>query len=63
VKVLLASPLPPHPARIVTLLERPQDEWLARWSEADAWFVKPVDPFALAESVGGFLSPPHKEAV
>lgn len=34
---------------IVILLERKHDEWLARWSGADAWFVKPVDPFALAD--------------
>ena len=36
---------------IVILLERKHDAWLARWSGADAWFVKPVDPFALAERV------------
>lgn len=36
---------------IVILLERSQDTWLAKWSGADAWFVKPVDPFALAERV------------
>src|SRR5437667_432457 len=40
---------PPHPARIVILLDRAQDEWLAAWSEADAWFVKPVNPFQLAD--------------
>ena len=34
---------------IVILLERRQDEWLARWSGADAWFVKPVDPFEVAD--------------
>jgi DNA-binding response OmpR family regulator len=36
---------------IVILLERRQDEWLARWSGADAWFVRPPDPFELAERV------------
>lgn len=36
---------------IVILLERRQDVWLARWSGADAWFVRPIDPFALAERV------------
>jgi DNA-binding response OmpR family regulator len=36
---------------IVILLDRRQDEWLARWSGADAWFVKPVDPFELADAV------------
>jgi DNA-binding response OmpR family regulator len=34
---------------IVILLERTHDEWLARWSGADAWFVKPVDPFEIAD--------------
>ena len=36
---------------IVILLERKQDAWLAHWSGADAWFVKPVDPFELADRV------------
>ncbi len=36
---------------IVVLLERRQDAWLACRSGADAWFVKPVDPFQLAEGV------------
>lgn len=39
----------PYPGAIVILLERRQDEWLARWSGADAWLVKPVDPFELAD--------------
>lgn len=41
----------PYDGVIVILLERKHDAWLARWSGADAWFVKPVDPFALAERV------------
>jgi DNA-binding response OmpR family regulator len=41
----------PFPGVIVILLERRQDEWLAKWSGADAWFVKPADPFALADRV------------
>ncbi|HEY7400416.1 MAG TPA: hypothetical protein VH989_05920 [Actinomycetota bacterium] len=36
---------------IVILLERKHDAWLARWSGADAWYVKPVDPFELADRV------------
>jgi hypothetical protein len=40
----------PFPGAIVILLDRAHDEWLARWSGADAWFVKPVDPFALADT-------------
>lgn len=39
----------PFTGVIVILLERKHDVWLARWSGADAWFVKPVDPFALAD--------------
>ena len=34
---------------IVILLERKVDAWLARWSGADAWFVKPADPFEVAD--------------
>jgi DNA-binding response OmpR family regulator len=41
----------PFPGAIVILLERRHDSWLARWSGADAWFVKPVDPFELADRV------------
>jgi CheY-like chemotaxis protein len=54
---------PPHHARIVVLLERPQDAWLASWSGADAWFAKPVNPFELADVVAGFMAGPEKEAV
>ena len=39
----------PYPGPIVIILDRKQDAWLARWSGADAWFVKPVDPFELAD--------------
>lgn len=41
----------PFPGAIVILLDRRHDVWLAKWSGADAWFVKPVDPFALADRV------------
>jgi DNA-binding response OmpR family regulator len=40
---------------IVILLDRPHDAWLAKWSGADAWFVKPVDPFALADRIQELL--------
>jgi DNA-binding response OmpR family regulator len=59
----LTGSVPPHRARIVILLDRPQDEWLAAWSAADAWFVKPVNPFELADTLTGFLAAPTKEAV
>jgi DNA-binding response OmpR family regulator len=52
----------PFPGRIVILLERAQDAWLASWAGADAWFVKPVNPFELADTVAGFFAP-AKEAV
>ena len=39
----------PYTGVIVILLERKHDSWLAKWSGADAWFVKPVDPFELAD--------------
>jgi DNA-binding response OmpR family regulator len=41
----------PFDGVIVILLDRPHDRWLAKWSGADAWFVKPVDPFALADRI------------
>jgi CheY-like chemotaxis protein len=34
---------------VIVVLERPQDDWLARWSGADALVSRPVDPFALAQ--------------
>jgi DNA-binding response OmpR family regulator len=53
----------PFPGAVILVLARKQDEWLARWSGADAWVCKPVDPFLLADKVtevlGGRL--PGKE--
>jgi len=40
-----------NPALVVVILERAQDRWLAKWSGADRAFVRPVDPFELAEAV------------
>lgn len=45
----------PFPGAIVLVLARAQDEWLARWSGADAWLVKPVDAFALADTVADLV--------
>lgn len=55
----------PDPFRgaIVILLERRQDTWLARWSGADAWFVKPVDPFGLADRLLELVERSEKETV
>ncbi|MBI3647454.1 MAG: response regulator transcription factor [Actinobacteria bacterium] len=41
----------PYRGVVVILLDRKHDAWLASWSGADAWFVKPVDPFELADRV------------
>jgi DNA-binding response OmpR family regulator len=35
------------PQRVVMLLDREADVFLARRAEADAWIIKPVDPLAL----------------
>jgi DNA-binding response OmpR family regulator len=45
----------PFPGVVVVVLARREDEWLAKWSGADAWFVKPVDPFALTDTVISLL--------
>ena len=39
------------PGGVVIILARREDEWLARWSGADAWLTKPFDPFVLADVV------------
>lgn len=40
---------------VIVILERMQDEWLGRWSGADALVNQPVDPFALAEAARRLL--------
>jgi DNA-binding response OmpR family regulator len=46
---MLRGEVEPYDGVIVILLDRKHDTWLARWSGADAWFVKPVDPFELSD--------------
>jgi DNA-binding response OmpR family regulator len=53
----------PFPGVVVILLDRREDEWLARWSGADAWFVKPVNPFEFADAVARHLGRQREEAV
>ena len=36
---------------VLLLLARDQDRWLSNWSQADAYMLKPPDPFDLAETV------------
>jgi DNA-binding response OmpR family regulator len=57
----------PYTGVIVILLDRVYDEWLASWSGADAWFVKPADPFAVADRVWELLEerglvPPREQS-
>lgn len=40
---------------ILVLTGRPQDDWLATWSRAEAAVPHPLDPLALAEAVTGLL--------
>ncbi len=40
---------------VVLLLARSQDVWLANWAQADAWALKPPDPFDLAEAVDALV--------
>ncbi|MCV2396458.1 hypothetical protein OEB99_19275 [Actinotalea sp. M2MS4P-6] len=43
--------LPP----VLLLIARPQDAWLASWSEADEVVAQPLDPFDFAETVAAML--------
>jgi DNA-binding response OmpR family regulator len=45
----LRGAVEPYRGPVVIVLERKHDAWLARWSGADAWLVRPVDPFELAD--------------
>jgi DNA-binding NarL/FixJ family response regulator len=53
---------PPFEGRIVIVLERSIDAWLAEWAGADASFVKPVDPFELARALQELAGVREKEA-
>ncbi len=41
---------------VVLLLAREQDTWLSNWSQADAYILKPVDPFDLAEVLDALVA-------
>lgn len=36
---------------VLVILGRPQDDWLAAWSQADGIAMHPVDPIAIARAV------------
>ena len=40
---------------VLLLVARPQDAWLASWSEADAVVTRPLDPFTLQDTVASLL--------
>jgi CheY-like chemotaxis protein len=47
---------------VILILDRFQDEWLGRWSGADALVNRPVDPFALAQVASQLLQEEEGEA-
>jgi CheY-like chemotaxis protein len=47
---------------VILVLDRFQDEWLGRWSGADALVNRPVDPFALAEVASRLLQEEQGQA-
>jgi DNA-binding response OmpR family regulator len=61
-KDLRGAPVP-FPGAIVIVLARPEDAWLAKWSGADAWIERPVDPFALADTVVEAVERRHPQEV
>ena len=42
---------------VLLLIGRPQDAWLATWSQAEAIIPHPVDPVLLAEAAAALLRP------
>ena len=46
---------------VILILDRFQDEWLGRWSGADALVNQPVDPFALAQVATRLLTEDDEE--
>ena len=47
---------------VILVLDRLQDEWLGRWSGADALVNRPVHPFALAQVASRLLQEEEGEA-
>ena len=44
--------------KLIVMIEREADAWLANWSRADAWVVKPVDITALDRLIGELAAAP-----
>ena len=43
------------PSPAIVVVRRPDDRWLATWSQADAVLVQPLDPLTAAETVAAVL--------
>jgi len=41
---------------VIVLLERTQDNWLAKWSGTDRWLTQPIDPFELVRTARELLA-------
>jgi CheY-like chemotaxis protein len=44
--------------KVIVLLERSADAWLANWSRCDAWRVKPVDAAEIDEVITDLVGAP-----
>jgi DNA-binding response OmpR family regulator len=44
--------------KVIVMLEREADAWLANWSRSDAWVVKPVDIVELDRMIGELAAAP-----
>jgi DNA-binding NarL/FixJ family response regulator len=44
--------------KVIVLLERAADAWIAGWSRCDAWRVKPVDPAEIDEIISDLVGAP-----
>ena len=51
-RVQMGRDMPP----VVLLLAREQDIFLSNWSQADAFMIKPVDPFNLAQVLDALVA-------
>jgi DNA-binding response OmpR family regulator len=47
----LRGAMEPFSGAVIIVPARGLDDWLARWSGADAWLTRPVDPFELSDTV------------
>ncbi len=44
--------------KVIVMIEREADSWLAHWSRCDAWVVKPLDVVALDNLLGELVGSP-----